>query len=268
MVKPVPVLRSRLVNALVIHERLRKRESHRFTYRVFYGLIDVDEIPQLDKELWTFSARGRSLYSLGAQDFLNYGQADIKSNIQAWLKDHGHDVPVRRVQVFAHLRTLGVNFNPISVFFVETDADTLCLAEVDNTFGDAKLYYIGPLGRDGHIMRRIPKEYYVSPFIEHDADFIFDIRRNEDTLKVQVTTVKGKEPILYASMEGQLHAVSDWSLVGYLFRMPLTPIKVLGAIHWHALRLMIKRIPYFKKEEHPEQQRDYYVHKDHKRHVT
>jgi DUF1365 family protein len=69
-------------------------------------------------------------------------------------------------------------------------------------------------------------------------------------------------------MEGQLHAVSDWSLVGYLFRMPLTPIKVLGAIHWHALRLMIKRIPYFKKEEHPEQQRDYYVHKDHKRHVT
>jgi uncharacterized protein len=268
MVKPAPALRSRLVNALVIHERLRKRETHRFTNRVFYGLIDVDEIPQLDENLWTFSAQGRSLYSLGTRDFVNYGQPDIKGNIKGWLKDHGYDVQVERVTVFAHLRTLGVNFNPISVFFVETPDETLCLAEVDNTFGEAKLYYLGPLGKDGHLMKRIPKDYYVSPFIEHDADFVFDIKRNDDTLKVQVTTVKGKEPILFASMQGDLHPVSDWNLLGYLFRMPLTPIRVMGAIHWHALRLMIKRIPYLKKEENPEQQRDYYVHKDHKRHIT
>jgi DUF1365 family protein len=205
---------------------------------------------------------------LGSQDFINYGQPTIKANIQAWLKEHGYPAEVQRVEVFAHLRTLGMNFNPISVFFVETPEGTLCLAEVDNTFGDAKLYYLGPLGQAGHLVKRIPKQYYVSPFIEHDADFIFDIRRNADSLKVQVTTVKGKEPILFASMEGVLHPVSDWNLLGYLIRMPLTPIKVLGAIHWHALRLMIKRIPHFRKEEHPEQQKDYYVHKDHKRHVT
>jgi len=268
MVIPAPELRSRLVDAVVDHERLKKGQAHSFRYRVFYGLIDIDEIPLLDQELWTFSERGRSIYSLGARDFINFGHKDIKANIGAWLKDHGHEVEIRRVTVFAHLRTVGINFNPLSVFFVETGKETLCLVEVDNTFGEAKLYLLGPLGADGGLKKRIPKNYYVSPFIEHDADFVFEIKRNDDTLRVQVTTIKDKEPILFARMQGKLRPISDWSLLGYLVRMPLTPIKVFGAIHWQAMRLMIKRIPFRKKQDSPELQRDYYVHKDHRRHVT
>ncbi len=268
MVKSLASFNSQLVAAEVYHERLRKGQRHSFSYRVFYALIDVDEIPKLDQELWTFSAQGRSLYSLGAQDFIKYGHQDIKANLGAWLKDRGYHAAVEGIQVFAHLRTLGMNFNPLSVFFVKTSEETLCLAEVDNTFGDAKIFLLGPLGADGHILKRIPKDYYVSPFIEHQADFIFDIKKNDDTLKVQVTTINGREPILVARMLGKLQPISDASLLAYFIRMPMTPLKVMAAIHWQALRLMIKRIPYLRKQEFPEKQKDYYVHKDYKRHVT
>lgn len=113
----VDPLRSQLVDAVVDHERLRKGQRHSFQYRVFYAFVDIDELPNLDQSLWTFSSRGRSLYSLGAKDFISFGQADIKTNLQRWLKEKGHDVAVKKVWVFAHLRTLGFNFNPLSVFF-------------------------------------------------------------------------------------------------------------------------------------------------------
>ena len=267
MVRPAKTFASKLVDATVYHERFRQGERHSFTYKVFYALIDVDEIPDLDRNLWTFSATGRSLYSLGAQDFIKHGHHDIKANIEAWLKDRGYQSPVKRLQVFAHLRTLGVNFNPISVFFVETIAETLCLVEVDNTFGDAKMFMLGKLGALGQISKRMPKDFYVSPFIEHDADFIFVIKKTPDTLKVEVTSIIGKEPILLAQMQGTFKPISDWSLLAYFFRMPMIPLKVMAAIHWQALRLMFKKIPYLKKQAFPELQKDYYEHKDFKLHI-
>lgn len=80
--------------------------------------------------------------------------------------------------------------------------------------------------------------------------------------------MQGQEPILFARMQGQLKPMTDANLLAYFIRMPMTPVKVMGAIHWQALHLMIKKIPYFKKREFPDLQRDYYEHKDYSRHVT
>ncbi|MCX6132078.1 MAG: DUF1365 domain-containing protein [Proteobacteria bacterium] len=261
-------LRSQLVDAVVDHKRLRRGQSHAFQYRVFYGLIDLEELPQIDKSLWTFSSRGFGIYGLSKQDFINFGHASIKENIAAWLLSQGHSFKVDRVLVFAHLRSFGINFNPLSVFFIESSGQTYCVAEVDNTFGEAKLFFLGALDTNGKLLKRIPKHYYVSPFIEHDTDFLFEIRQLPESLFVQVTTIKDRESILMARMEGALRKLNDRALLGYLLRMPLTPIKVFIAIHWQAARLIFKKVPFFRKQEFPELQRDYYVRKTHTQHIT
>jgi DUF1365 family protein len=85
---------------------------------------------------------------------------------------------------------------------------------------------------------------------------------------VMTGSTKGREAILFARMQGQLQPISDRRLLGYFLRMPLTPLKVLAAIHWQALRLMSKRIRFYRKQEFADKQKDYYERKDHSRHVT
>ncbi len=268
MVKAETALKSRLIDAQVEHQRLREGQNHAFDYHVFYALIDLDELDELDRRLWSFSQKGRSIYSLSAEDFIHCGKASIRENIKQWLKEQGRNFEIKSIQVLAHLRSFGFNFNPLAVIFVETEQGTYCLAEVNNTFGEAKIYDLGFLNERGRLLRRVPKNYYVSPFIEHDCDFIFDIRRSEQEVLLQVTTVKANEVILVAKMQGKLTALTDQKLLGYLFSMPMIPVKVWSAIHWHALRLWLKKVPFLRKQQSSDLQRDYYVRKDLKQHIT
>ncbi len=259
-------MKSCLIEAEVLHRRMR--ETHSFSYKVYYGFIDLDELDELDRSLRLFSASQRfAPFSLSAKDFIDFGHNDIKSNLLAWLRSRGFAQEVLSVKVFAHLRTFGFNFNPLSVFFIETPDGTTCVAEVDNTFGDAKLYLLGTM-KDGRLLVRLPKNYYVSPFIEHDAEFVFDVRKSDKELSVQVTTIKNGTPILFASMRGHYRPLDDGRLLLHAIRSPLMPMRVLAAIHWQALRLVLKKIPFFRKHEYSDQQRDYYVRKTFTRHVS
>lgn len=258
---------SRLLRAKVLHERHRQGERHRFDYEVFYAWIDLDELSDLSQRCWSFSEGTRSIYSLGARDFLDFGHEKLRDNCMACLKQHGLKLKVKKIFVLAHLRTLGFNFNPISLFVIEAEEGNYALVEVDNTFGDAKIFPLGFLDAKGQIKVAKAKDYYVSPFIEHDAHFLFTVNLSKERLYLGVETIKDQESILTASMHGRFEAFNDAALLKYLVRLPMVPLKVFGAIHWHALKLWLKRVPFFRKQDFPERQKDYYVHKDARRHV-
>jgi len=57
--------------------------------------------------------------------------------------------------------------------------------------------------------------------------------------------------ILLASMAGVRRSFTGKSLAQSLVRYPLMVVKVIGAIHWQALKLWLKRVPYFPKPEGP-----------------
>ncbi|MGH8046240.1 MAG: DUF1365 family protein, partial [Chthoniobacterales bacterium] len=46
------------------------------------------------------------------------------------------------------------------------------------------------------------------------------------------------------------------NLAVFTFKYPLITLKIIGAIHWHAFRLWLKRLPFHKKEAHRDLQRD------------
>ncbi|MFY7927400.1 MAG: DUF1365 family protein, partial [Oligoflexus sp.] len=72
-------MKSCLIEAEVLHRRMR--ETHSFSYKVYYGFIDLDELDELDRSLRLFSASQRfAPFSLSAKDFIDFGHNDIKSN--------------------------------------------------------------------------------------------------------------------------------------------------------------------------------------------
>jgi DUF1365 family protein len=57
--------------------------------------------------------------------------------------------------------------------------------------------------------------------------------------------------VIQTSVSGALEALSTRSLRKAFFGMPLMTLGVIGRIHWQALRLLAKRVPFWRKPSPP-----------------
>jgi DUF1365 family protein len=163
------------------------------------------------------------------------------------------------VGLLAIPRCLGYGFNPIRFYFLIDGSRLLAAAaEVENTFHERKFYILPPneLLSDGSIRIRLPKEYYVSPFIDLDVDFEFHFRLPDQCLDLSVKDLRGEQVVLLSRLTGRRRALTTANLLRLLIASPLVSLKVIGLIHWQALLLWLRGHRWFPKAARPERQRD------------
>ncbi len=212
------------------------------------------------------------------------GTGDLKSEILAWLAIQGVSLPVdARVTLVTLPRVLGHIFNPVSFYFCHAvDGTPLCaVTEVQNTFGELKPYLVpidrsagGPPARTGmdiHDPSRadepsallgrfritVPKHFYVSPFSPLDLCFDFRLRTPDERLEIGVNdvTADGKT-MLVSILTGTRLPLTDGQLLRLTAKYPLVTLRVITLIHWHALKLWWKRLPWYRKAADTGLQRD------------
>ena len=256
-----------------MHERFLPR-GHRFLYRIFLFAIDLDELDTLHRSLRLFSFNRRNLYSFREQDFLPTGEiihngrpetptaaTSLKTRVIAYLATRDIDLTDGRVMLVTLPRVLGYLFNPVSFYFCydRTGVPVAALAEVTNTFKEMKPYLLGPESRSEGIFRlRVPKNFYVSPYSDVDVSFDFTLRTPGERLSIQIDDYAGTERTLTSSLAGPHKPLTDARLAWYTLKYPLITLRIISLIHWHALRLWLKKIPWFAKAAKPEAQRDLY----------
>lgn len=272
-------MNSCLYECHIMHERFLPR-SHRFLYRIFLFAIDLDELDSLHRKLRFFSFNRRNLYSFREGDFLpthelihNSPGSDIrqsafgirhslKARVVAYLATRNIDLTDGRVMLVTLPRVLGYLFNPVSFYFCfdRTGAPVAALAEVTNTFKEMKPYLLGPDTRSGGttFRLRLPKNFYVSPYSDVDVAFDFTLRIPNERLSIQIDDYAGAERTLTSTLTGPREPLTDARLAWYTFKYPFITLRIISLIHWHALRLWLKKIPWFAKAAKPEAQRELY----------
>ena len=238
---------SALYEGFVMHRRLRPRH-HRFQYRVFAMLLELDEISGLNLSLFKHNAFG--LFSFHDKDHgPNDSISDSKEprDLNVWLDDllaqHGIVANGPR-RVLCYPRILGYVFNPISVWFCDDERGRLkaIIYEVHNTY-DERHAYVLPVGEDKELIRHgCSKAFYVSPFLSRDCRYDFRIRPPDEHVAIVIQEEEAGDPILSASFAGERRALTDGALARMLLRYPLMTLKVVAAIHFEAVRLMLKGV--------------------------
>ena len=224
----------------VMHCRMRPFR-HRFVYRVFSILLDIDR-PDDRPPTRLFSVGRRNLFSWFPHD---HGPRD-GSALRPWLDDRlaeaGRPSAGRTVWLSCFPRMLGYVFNPISIYFVY-DGPRLetIVYEVKNTFGRQHAYVLAvDEPGSGMVRHAVDKAFFVSPFIGMTARYHFKVARPEERLVLSIRETVPEGLQLLASQVGTRRPLTDRSLLAaILWAGPMT-FKVMAGIHWEAIRLWWK----------------------------
>jgi DUF1365 family protein len=255
-------LSSCLYECVIAHRRLRPK-VYAFEHRMMMLYADLDELAAIHSDSRLLSVNRGNLYSFRDADYFPTGVAgNLKTRVTAFLQQRGIHLPERgRVRLLTLPRILGYIFNPISIYFCSDEADApLCaIAEVGNTFRETKLFVL-PLKSDARgaprFQVRVPKEYYVSPFSDLDISFDFDCLLPQQTLQIHVEDWDREGRSFESHLRGQRVPLNDSHLLRFALKFPALTLKVITLIHWHALRLALKRVAWHGKAQHPELQRE------------
>lgn len=251
-------LRSRLYDCEVTHVRTQPvRNAFRYSYSTF--CIDLDEVVRLQGAL--FGTRWWNPFRFVARDFIfgrttaHANASDMKEAIHAYALSKGVE-GIQRVELVAHMRTFGYAFNPAAFYFCYgTDDQFLCaILEVTNTYLEKKAYLVRANGAH-RASGRQTKEFYVSPFVDLDAEFDLKLDSPGERLRLEIDSLKAGQCIVKSLVIG---AKRDWSsaaMVAAMVRFPLITLQVIAKIHYRALLLFLKKVPHLRKNDRLELQK-------------
>ncbi|WP_240540081.1 DUF1365 domain-containing protein [Salinarimonas soli] len=230
----------------VMHARLRP-VPHRFAYRVFSLLVDIDRLADADRMTPLFSVGRFNLLSFHPDDHGALGRIALRDHVEALLRAKGADVAGGRIRLLCYPRVLGVGFNPLSIYFAEDAAGRLAgiVHEVRNTFGERHAYAIairpGELDETG-LRHQAEKAFHVSPFVPAEGTYRFRIAGPDRRVRVHILERDRDGPLLVAAFRGERCALDTRGILAACLRAPFMTLKVIAAIRFEALRLWAKGV--------------------------
>ena len=233
-------MRSALYTGTLVHAR-RTPARHVFRYPVSYWLFDLDELPELERRLGLFSVNRGNVVSLRDSDHFD-GAAPLKRAVV----DLAGDPSVERVLMLTQPRVLGYVFNPVTFYWCyRGDGSLACVvSELNNTFGER----LPEVLRGPDLRYEQRKRLHVSPFfgLDQSYEYAFSDPGAEVWARIHVRDDDGARP-LTAVLHGRRQELTNRSLGALLLRYPLQPLQVTALIHFEALRLWLKRVPFHHK---------------------
>jgi hypothetical protein len=247
-------MKSAIYRGTVTHRRLNP-VGHHLDYRIFYLLIDLDELGVFSKEIPFFSINKRNIVSLFSKDFGSGTTANLKGRIFRQLQDHGLSKDVSSIRLLAIPRLFGYAFNPLSTFYCFDEEENLValIYEVSNTFGEKHSYVLpaGPANAKGLMKQACSKEFYVSPFMPMECRYEFSILPPGEKIALSIRQLHEGKPIMNASFTGERRALNRHNLGRALMAFPFNSVKVIAGIHWEALKLWMKGLKLVPRPKKP-----------------
>ncbi len=228
----------------VMHARF-KPKTHRFSYKVYNLLIDLDQLQDANNQSAWFSINKFNLLSFFERDHALPLEASLRVQADRLLQEAGLTKPANRILLLCYPRVLGFVFNPISVYFAYDGAGQLIgvIYEVRNTFGERHSYVAlvepGQLSEAGLRQER-DKRFYVSPFLDMQQRYFFRLLPPGKTLALRILEKDAEGPILAATFQGRQKPLNTKNLLYAVISVPFLTLKVVFGIGYEALRLFLK----------------------------
>lgn len=247
-----------LVRSKIDHTR-HGTPSHFLSRKGLSIWLDLDALPQAGRQSALFSIDRFNLLSFFQSDYgPNFRKKGEVQDLAAYARDLAREIcpseDVTRVHLLTFPRILGVAFNPVSIYVLRNAAgqDVAYIYEVRNTFGDMHSY-VGPADGDASMIEA-DKIFHVSPFFPIKGGYRLRVRasNHDDRVVVLMRYEAGGLPKLTATLRGRREKLTNLSVAKSLLATGQWPLRPLVSIHVEALRLWLKKVPFFSRPVPPQ----------------
>lgn len=243
-------MNSKLVYGNVSHKRMEPapyqlKQAHNCM------LLDIDELDNCCGLSRLFKRNHLAAMSFHDGD---YGQSDtnnVRDFINELLASKGAPIP-KKVMLLCSPRILGYVFNPLSVWLCLNEADEIStiVYEVRNTRGE-KHHYVVNLEEGESPQGRVPwhtaeKQMYVSPFSTLEGEYSFKLSLSAESFKLFIQFSSNDERTFSALWRGRFENIERRSIHRFFKSSIFNNVKVILAIHWHALKLFLRSVPWYR----------------------
>jgi uncharacterized protein len=233
------------------HRRFAPAENA-FEYALFMLYLDLAELPSLFD--------GHLLWSSGRPNVACFNRARHLGDPDRPLEDCVRDLverdtgtrPSGPIRLLTHLTYFGYGFNPVSFYYC-FDADgrevETVVSEVNNTPWGEQHVYVLPESMNASAsarkLYRFRKQFHVSPFMGMDQDYVWRFTAPGRGLTVHMDNLETGVCLFDSTLVLRRTEITSGSLARVLIQYPLMTAKVIGTIHWQALKLWLKRCPFY-----------------------
>lgn len=252
-------MKSCIYRGRVRHRRYAPR-SHQFSYSLFMVYLDLAELDQVFKGRWLWSTRRFNLAWLRRRDHVGDPRQPLDAAVRDLVETETGRRPDGPIRLLTHLRYFGYCFNPVSFYYCfdrdDRRVETI-VAEVNNTPWNERHCYVLPAqGRPPQRVHRhrFSKAFHVSPFMPLQQSYDWRLSEPGELLAVHMENHEGEGKKFDATLRLERVPISAFELARTLFAFPFMTGKVIAGIYFEALRLWLKRTPFFSHPAHDSEQ--------------
>lgn len=245
------MLRDCVCEGRVVHRRASPIVHH-FQYPVWMLCVDVDAVRNR-RSRWLSSASRFAPLALRARDYPRgsgpAGKAaggSVRERLSGILTAAGHE-PAERVFLLTQPRSWGWLFNPVSFYFCYRGGQlSSVVAEITNTPWDQVHHYVlQPAAASQDMEFVFPKRFHVSPFVPMGVEYRWRFRLAQDAIEVAMHLSRGGREVFFAGLYLKTAPLAERGLRRGALRYPLQSAATLARIYWQALRLWLRRAPFY-----------------------
>jgi hypothetical protein len=213
--------------------------------------LDLDELPTVFAGRWFWSARHIAPAWFRRKDYLFNPSISLRDEVNAIVRRDTGRTPQGPIRLLTHLRYFGYCFNPLSLYYCYDSQDQcieFVIAEVRNTpWGEKHCYVLHDnlsTNESGKLHYRHAKDFHVSPFLEMAMEYDWRMLTPAEKLVAHIDAIQDSVKAFDATLILDRKPITAWALARVLMLYPLITTQIIVLIHWQALRLWLKSIPY------------------------
>ena len=243
------------MNSSIYTGRMRHRRfepvEHRFSYRRFMLYLDLAEWPSLRESDLPLGEGKFSAASFRRADHMGDPLRPLADAVADLVETETGRRPGGPIRLLTNLRQFGYYFSPLNLYYCFAPDGRMIeavVAEVTNTpWRERHCYVLWKGNRDGgeRLRFRHAKAFHVSPFMDMQFDYEWRLSEPGQRLEVELSNMRGDRRIFTASLDLRRRALRRWPLVQTLARHPAMSMRITAGIYFQALRLWMKRCPYY-----------------------